>query len=242
MHLTVQNLWMGPWKRVVEPCAIPHRKAVHGRRKSRPTPVDRPRIPPGGAVHSLWKGAAGGPRKAVRSPWKTRACTPEKLWIAGGKPAAKGENLCKKRRRSDGMGSPAPGLAHPGPAARGWEWKSRSKCCGTAYRSLCAGRSPAVDGSRKTAAAPPVAGPSRRPRLEDRWLRGRRRRPPLEDCGLRRSRRRPRSRGTPPAYWPARATACPLRISIMRWNLRALPSSSNDVTPAAPGKGFIAFM
>ena len=118
MHLTVQNLWMGPWKRVVEPCAIPHRKAVHGRRKSRPTPVDRPRIPPGGAVHSLWKGAAVGPRRAVRSPWKTRACTPEKLWIAGGKPATEGENLCKKRRRGDRMGSLAPGLPHPGPGAR----------------------------------------------------------------------------------------------------------------------------
>ena len=95
MHLTVQNLWMGPWKRVVEPCAFPHPKAVHGRRKSRPTPVDRPRIPPGGAVHSLWKGAAVGPRKAVRSPWKTRAYTPEKLWIAGGKPAAKGKTCAR---------------------------------------------------------------------------------------------------------------------------------------------------
>jgi len=227
MHLTVQNLWMGPWKRVVEPCAFPHPKAVHGRRKSRPTPVDRPRIPPGGAVHSLWKGAAVGPRKAVRSPWKTRAYTPEKLWIAGGKPAAKAQDLCKNRRRGDRMGSLAPGLARPGPVARR---RSGNRCRNAVER-------------RTTCCAPAVhrlwIARGKRP-LRRLW-RGHRGGSVSKiavfagaDGGL--------SPRAPPAYWPARATACPLRITIMRWNLRALPSPSNDVTPAAPGKGFIAFM
>lgn len=55
------------------------------------------------------------------------------------------------------------------------------------------------------------------------------------------------SRRQPETYCPCGGaagavygTASPLRITIMRWNLRALPCSSNVVSPAAPGNGFIA--